>query len=312
MSGQIRGRGWGSIAALALTAAVLSVVQPVLLIFVPLGLLFLGLSPRRPLLLLLAAVIGWLALAGQRDGTLWYFERGWALVLGAWFVALVALLPRWRFMSAALSALGLSALTAAVVMVVNGRGLGPLDGAIAGRLRSGAAEALATWTRALGGERVGEEVRQAVYRAAELQATLYPALLALASLAALGIAWWAFGRFARGEFNPLGPLSEFRFRDELVWVLIGAVALLVLPLPELANRAGQNLLTFMGALYALRGVAVLVVIGGGALGPLGMLFGALLVVFLYPIVMATTFLVGLSDTWLDIRARRAASSTPGA
>jgi hypothetical protein len=32
--------------------------------------------------------------------------------------------------------------------------------------------------------------------------------------------------------------------------------------------------------------------------------GALLVVFLYPLVMAATFLVGLSDTWLDIRARR--------
>jgi hypothetical protein len=37
----------------------------------------------------------------------------------------------------------------------------------------------------------------------------------------------------------------------------------------------------------------------------------LLVLFLTPFVMATTFLVGLSDTWLDIRARRRASSTPG-
>jgi hypothetical protein len=159
---------------------------------------------------------------------------------------------------------------------------------------------------------VGEEVSKAVYSAAELQTQLYPAMLALASLAALGIAWWAFGRLARGEINPLRPLREFSFRDELVWLLIGGVALLVLPLPELANRAGQNLLTFMGALYALRGVAVLVVISGGAVGPLGMVFGALLVVFLYPIVMATTFLVGLSDTWLDIRARRQASSSPGA
>jgi hypothetical protein len=57
-------------------------------------------------------------------------------------------------------------------------------------------------------------------------------------------------------------------------------------------------------LYALRGAAVLVVISGVP-GPLGMLMGGLLIVFLYPLVMATTFLVGLSDTWLDIRARRA-------
>ena len=42
---------------------------------------------------------------------------------------------------------------------------------------------------------------------------------------------------------------------------------------------------------------------------LGMVVGTLLVVFLYPFVMATTFIVGLSDTWLDIRARREASSS---
>jgi hypothetical protein len=164
---------------------------------------------------------------------------------------------------------------------------------------------------AAGSERVNEEVQRAVFKATELQAKLYPAMLALASLAALGIAWWTFGRVARGESNPLRPLREFRFRDELIWLLIAGAALMVLPLNELATRAGQNVLTFMGVLYALRGVAVLVVLGGGAPGPLGMLFGALLVVFLYPLVMATTFLVGLSDTWLDIRARRQASSSAG-
>ena len=63
-------------------------------------------------------------------------------------------------------------------------------------------------------------------------------------------------------------------------------------------------MTFMAVLYALRGAAVLVVIRGVP-GPLGMVVGALLVVFMYPLVMATTFIVGLSDTWLDIRARRA-------
>jgi hypothetical protein len=63
-------------------------------------------------------------------------------------------------------------------------------------------------------------------------------------------------------------------------------------------------------LYALRGAAVLLVIGGAS-GPLAVVVGMLLVLFLTPFVMATTFLVGLSDTWLDIRARRRASSTPG-
>jgi hypothetical protein len=214
-------------------------------------------------------------------------------------------------MARAMAALGLSVVTALGFLVGNRGGLAQLDGAVSTRLREGAGSALAAWTRAVGGERVGEDVSRAVYGAAELQARLYPSLLALGSLAALGVAWWAFGRIARGEARPLRPLREFRFRDELVWLLIAAVVLLALPLDEFATRAGQNLLAFMAALYALRGVAVLVVIGGGVPGPLGMLFGALLVVFMYPFVMATTFLVGLSDTWLDIRARREASSSSG-
>jgi hypothetical protein len=148
-----------------------------------------------------------------------------------------------------------------------------------------------------------------VYAAAELQAKLYPAMLALASLAALGVSWWAFGRLARGERTPLGPLREFRFGDGMVWLLIAGLVLLGLPLNALATRIGENLLTFTAVLYALRGAAVLVMIGGVP-GPLGMLLAALLIVFLYPFVMATTFLVGLSDTWLDIRARRQTPPAP--
>jgi hypothetical protein len=242
---------------------------------------------------------------------LWYFERGWALVLGAWFVVFASLLPNWTFFPAALAALGLTVGTAVTFVLLSRGGLIGLDDAISERLRTGAGEALATWSRTFGGNRVGEEVRQAVYSAADLQAALYPALLALASLAALGIAWWAFGRLVRGEVNPLGRLRDFRFRDELVWLLIVGVALVVLPIDGIAARAGQNLLTFMGALYALRGLAVLIVIGGGVPGPFGVLLGAVLLVFLYPFVMATTFLVGLSDTWLDIRARRRTTPNPG-
>jgi hypothetical protein len=36
-----------------------------------------------------------------------------------------------------------------------------------------------------------------------------------------------------------------------------------------------------------------------------------LIVFMYPFVMAAAFIVGLSDTWLDIRARRQTPAAPG-
>jgi hypothetical protein len=37
------------------------------------------------------------------------------------------------------------------------------------------------------------------------------------------------------------------------------------------------------------------------------MIGGVLFLLLYPLVMATTVLVGVTDTWLDIRARRAAA-----
>lgn len=302
------GRGWLVVAVLALATATLSVVQPALLIFVPFALLVVALPPRRPMLGILAGVIGVLVFRSEPGGNaLWYFERGWALVLGAWFIVAVVVATSWSFLPRALAAVAATALTAGLLFAFGGDGFADLDMAVADQFRGGASQAVAAWTQAVGFDRVSEELRSTVYSAAELQIKLYPALLALGSLAALGVAWWAFVRLGRGGENPLLPLREFRFRDELVWLLIVGLALLLLPLNELATRAGENLLTFMAVLYALRGAAVLLVVGGVP-GPLGMLVGALLFVFMYPIVMAATFVVGLSDTWLDIRARRALGS----
>jgi hypothetical protein len=312
VSGAEGGRGWGRVALLAAVTMVLSVVQPALLIFIPLALLLVGLPPRRPVLLAGAGLILWLSFRDvPPEATLWYFERGWSLLLGAWFLLLATLAPRWRFLARGLTAVAAAAATAAMLLVANRGGLERLDALLSEQLRGAARNAVAVWTRAVGLERVSEDLTAAVYAAAELQVKLYPAMLGLASLAALGVAWWAYGRLGRGEAAPLAPLREFRFRDELVWLLIAGVVLLGLPLDALATRLGENLLTFMAVLYALRGAAVLLVIGG-APGPVGLVIGALLVVFLYPFVMATAFLVGLSDTWLDIRRRRAeAASRPG-
>jgi hypothetical protein len=305
------GRGWGRVAVLALATMVLSVVQPALLIFVPLALLAVALPPRRPVLLGLAGLILWLTFGqGVVDRTMWYFERGWALLLGAWFVVMVALMPRRRFLSRALAALCATTASAAAFLAVNRGGWAELDSAVSDQLRFNATEAVSRWSATFGFERVGEEMSRTVYAAAELQAQLFPALLGLGSLAALGVAWWAFGRLARDEPAPLAPLREFRFGDSMVWLLIAGVLLLGLPLNALATRVGENLLTFTAVLYALRGLAVIVMVGGVP-GPIGMVLGALLVVFLYPFVMATTFLVGLSDTWLDIRARRQTPQAPG-
>jgi hypothetical protein len=53
----------------------------------------------------------------------------------------------------------------------------------------------------------------------------------------------------------------------------------------------------------------MVVVGSG-ISWVGVVLAVLLLVLLYPLVMAATFIVGLSDTWLDIRTRREAMAPP--
>src|SRR5699024_7094885 len=98
--------GWGTVAGLAVIVAMLSTVNPGLLLVVPFALLLLALPPRRPLQLAMAVLLAVLVLSGPRGGLVWYFERGWALLLGACFVLAVLLLPGRSFLARALPALG--------------------------------------------------------------------------------------------------------------------------------------------------------------------------------------------------------------
>jgi hypothetical protein len=303
--GPENGRGWAAILGLALVTVLVSVVQPALLVFLPLAVLLVALPPRRPLAMALGVLIVGLTLSGPRVGSLWYFERGWALILSAWFVVAATAWPAAGFMRRGLTAVFASLASAGILLVTSRGSFGRIDELINERVHRGVDQVMTTWRPLLGGGRMGQEFVETVNQAIELQAMLFPALLALGSLAALAIAWWLFRRLGAREVAPLGPLREFRFPDALIWLLVIGIALVVLPLDGLASRAGSNLLAFMAALYALRGLAVLIVIGGGAPGPIMTIVGAVLLLLLYPLVMATTFFVGLSDTWLDIRTRRA-------
>ena len=145
--------------------------------------------------------------------------------------------------------------------------------------------------------------------AVALQSLLFPALLALASLSALGVAWWLYAHLSRSQLPGLGSLREFRFNDQLVWVVIlGLVALL--GSSGLIARFGTNAVVFMGTLYALRGLAVVLFLTGGLSLFGGVLFVGLFV-FFAPFVVVGAFVIGLGDTWLDLRARRGGSAPSG-
>jgi hypothetical protein len=293
------GRGWGRVLGLVLVAAAFSVVPSAQLIFVPLALMLVALAPRRPVWVLVGVAGLVLLLTGPRS-LLLDFGRGWALIVGAWFVIAGAVMEGPSFVGRGLVAVMGAVATIAGFGAVVPDALGGVDRAVRARIQDGLGTVLQ-----LPALQARPGLLDAIERGAEVQALLYPAMLALSSLAALGVAWWLFRRLTVRESDGLGPLREFRFSDGLVWALIAGILLLLLPIGGLAEQAGSNLLAFVALLYALRGIAVLLVIGGGVPGPLGWVVVVLVGLLLYPIVMLAMFAVGLSDTWLDLRTRRA-------
>ena len=149
-------------------------------------------------------------------------------------------------------------------------------------------------------------------------AGLYPALLALESIMALALAWAMYHRLSRARLgNPLQPLREFRFNDQLVWGLITGLTIVFLPTLQSFRGLGRNLLLFFGALYAIRGLGVLAwFLAPGAL-VMGLTVGfAMLWLPVLQFFSALGFLMlgiaafglGLGDTWADWRRRARSTS----
>lgn len=285
-------------------------VDPVALIVLPLALVLLALPPHR----IWAKVLG-LAGLGFVLGSLphesiWLLDRGWALILGAWFVLAVVFLPEAPFTSRALAATAAAALTLLALLSLHPGALSGVDGLVGSDIRSSMARVAAVWKSA--GPRVPAGMVEMAYRLGNWVAFLAPSEVALASVAALGVAWGLYRRMTDPTRPPFAPLREFRFRDELVWIFIVGLLLVVVPgLGHGAPRAGSNMVLFMSALYALRGLAVMAFIGSAGLGVASMLFLMLALFFAAPLLVGATVVVGLTDTWLDLRARASASGSPG-
>lgn len=293
-------RAWPRAVALFFVVMALSVAHPTILVGIPYVIMLAGLPVRRPSAYVIGAVAAFVVLAGAREG-LWWTERGWAILLGGWFVALTLRWPDARFLSRALGALG-GAGAVAVALLAGSGTWQALDWQIGERMRAGIGAALEAVRLLQEGGTLSPALVTAVYRTAEGQAQLFPALVALASLAALGVAWWLYLRLAQTSDRGLAPLREFRFNDHLVWLFIGGLVLAIAGGGEGLRRAGSNAVVFMGALYAVRGAAVVSFFGSGLslFGTLLLLLGLL---FVAPVILMGALVIGLGDTWLDLRTR---------
>lgn len=305
-------RGWALARAvlLALAAVVLSPVSPLVLVTVPLALLLLAFRPddlRAGGAAILILVLAFLGPADGRD-SLWYVERGWALLAGGGFVA-ATLLAGGRSSLVGRGILGVAGGLVGVgaVTLFRPEFPGRIDAWIGGELERAATEAYQL-VGSLGGGGLEQDLGWALFDWVEFQVEVYPALLALATVASLGVGWYVVRRLA-GASDALPPLRDFRFNDQMVWVLIGGLVLLLVPWGGLWSRAGENAVLFMGGIYLLRGLAVMLWIAAATVSSAwaGALWAAA-GLLLYPLAAGAALVLGLCDTWLDIRGRFRTSS----
>ena len=294
-------RGWLRAAALFVLALAISISRPSVLVGVPYLLMLVTLPVLRWPAYTLGILTLALVLTGEREG-LWWVERGWALLVAAWFVALTLRWPASRFLSRALGAVGGAVLASAALVLGRSGGWEVLDWQVGERLRSGLGTALEAMRLFQEIGTLSPALVTTVYSTAEAQAQVFPALTGLASLASLGVAWWVYVRIALGNDRALLPLREFRFNDQLVWLFIAGLILMLVESGEALRRAGSNAVVFMGALYALRGAAVVVFFSSGQ-NLLEVLLLAVALLLMAPVVLAGALVIGLGDTWLDLRRR---------
>jgi len=331
-----RERGWRRL--LAALAAFLLLALPVVSMVAPiretLPLLVTALAActllgwlgggRVSLALVWCALGAWVVMQSGLSHTSYdWIARGWALFVSAAF-GVVSLVGGPRpFFGRALGAVALAGALAAAVVFASPGGPGGVRRVVRAEIdRRGAAEAANQQASRAELERTGllreypkvrtwlEQGEQSVSTVTAGAVVVYPALLALESLAALALAWSLYHRVSRTRIGPpLAPLRDFRFSDQLVWGLIVGITVLLLPSLRGVHALGLNLVVFFGALYALRGLGVLAWFLNPSRPVAGLLVGVALFLLLGGGAAFALGLVGVGDTWLDWRSRPRSTST---
>lgn len=134
---------------------------------------------------------------------------------------------------------------------------------------------------------------------------LWPASQAILALGGGYLAWRWYHRIASSPIGqPARPFRDFTFPDPYVWLVIVAGALALAPLPAGWSLLARNVVVFLLAVYAGRGLAVIQTALLPAPTGMAVLLG-LAALFLLPLAVVVATLVGLADTWLDLRRRMA-------
>jgi hypothetical protein len=254
----------------------------------------------------LLGALAWSALWLQQAGGLGgQFARSAAVLVSGSFLALTLWRPSNR-LSRALAATAGAALGLAVWMYGLGLPWSALREAVEKELLAFQSVLRTAWR----GTQGFAELSAQMSAMADTVSMLYPGLLALAAIAGVRLALaWYHRIAARPVGAPPAPFPAFTFSDQLIWGWVVGLALALVPEPEWAQAVGANILLVWGALYATRGLAVVVTVARRT-PPAVLAAIALVTVVLLPFVLGGLTIVGFADTWLDFR-RRVTPATGG-
>ncbi len=325
-----RERGWWMVVIAALALLVLP-TAPGMRLFLPVEHTVILLAPalaacavagwwaggRAPLALFWTAFAGWVVWREAQAGTFNLLLTGWGLVLGASFGALCLRRTAGAppFFPRALAAVGITLLLAGGATLATPGGPDRTHTEATAEFSTRADAALRDWNRMTAtpewkefvianpmADSLAQQMTTQIQMTPAASVTLFPALLALESLAALALAWAMYHRVGRARLGPpLAALREFRFSDQLVWGLVTGLALVVVPGFAPLSSLGANLLMFFGAIYALRGLGVALYFLAPGRWMMVLLVGFALL--FYNVVSVLALGLGLGDTWLDWRRR---------
>jgi hypothetical protein len=156
----------------------------------------------------------------------------------------------------------------------------------------------------IGGGRTAELAAD-LARTITMAVDVWPAIHAVLALGGGWLAWVWYHRLASAPIGrPPAPFRVFTFADHMIWLVIVAGALTLAPIPHPWSLIAGNVVLFVLALYAGRGLAVIQT----ALQPAPVGLAVVLSVggvLLLPLALLVVTLIGLADTWLDLRRRMA-------
>lgn len=257
--------------------------------------------------------------AGPPDSPYNWLARGWTLLLAASFGLVSVVAATENFFPRALSALAVSTALAFALVLVSPGGPTRISNAMASEFNRRNDQSIASlrevsgqpgWKEVVDGsptlQKLTEESEEQLASIPKWSSLLVPALLALESLAAMGLGWALFHRMSNVAIGPqLGKLRDFRFNDQLVWGVAVGASIFLLPAFSEGRNAGLNLLLFFGILYTLRGMGILAWMSRTRVMTFMLIALTLLA---WPLVAALAFGLGLGDTWLDLRTKAQAKS----